>query len=309
MCFRFLRAILILATLSANAGSQTDTLAATIEQNLRGQYQGKIFLLRNFLTGDHLYYNLSGSPIGSNVPGDWTADGFVMVNDVQLRQQSLMLEARRLLVVSLNHKFQFRPAERSLPGAKEEKEPVSVEITIDLGPNTPSAEAAEALTSKVFLSGQDSLADLVPTYWKSCIRSGLNDRHPACRFSSEILAIQGVLPSERPQLGLLAIDPSSDAPKGSFLVGNGVSPPKQIYAPEPEFSDAARGVKFQGIVVVALIVNAEGVPTAVHILSPLGAGLDAKAVQAVKSWKFKPAEKDGQPVAVTIAVQVDFHLY
>jgi protein TonB len=58
-----------------------------------------------------------------------------------------------------------------------------------------------------------------------------------------------------------------------------------------------------------LIVDEEGVPKNIQISSPLGAGLDARAVQAVKTWIFEPAQKDGQPVAVKIAVEVAFHLY
>jgi TonB family protein len=185
---------------------------------------------------------------------------------------------------------------------------VSVQIAIDLGTDAPSAEAADAATSKIFLDAQDSLTDLVPNYWKSCIRSALINGAQNCQFSPEIVAIPGVISSEGVQSGLLPLNPSLDIPK-SFRVGNGVSPPRQIDAPEPEFSDAARGVKFQGTVVLWVIVNNEGVPTGIRILSPVGAGLDAKAVQAVKGWKFKPAEKDGQPVSVAIAVQVDFHLY
>jgi TonB family protein len=42
-----------------------------------------------------------------------------------------------------------------------------------------------------------------------------------------------------------------------------------------------------------LVLNREGVPTNIRIATPLGCGLDAKAVQAVGGWRFKPAEKDG----------------
>jgi periplasmic protein TonB len=96
------------------------------------------------------------------------------------------------------------------------------------------------------------------------------------------------------------------APTQSFRVGNGVSPPKEIYYREPEFSEAARALKFQGTAVLGLTISAEGIPTGIHILSPLGAGLDANAVRAVEGWKFKPAEKDGKPVAVEVAVEVQF---
>ena len=60
---------------------------------------------------------------------------------------------------------------------------------------------------------------------------------------------------------------------------------------------------------LTLVVNSEGVPARIRIASPLGCGLDAKAVQAVQGWKFEPAKKDGQPVNVEIAVEITFHLY
>jgi TonB family protein len=94
-----------------------------------------------------------------------------------------------------------------------------------------------------------------------------------------------------------------------FRVGDGVKPPRVIYQQEPEFSEPARKAKYQGMMSMWLIVDKEGHPHNIRILSPIGAGLDAKAVQAVETWKFQPAEKDGVPVAVQIAVEVDFHLY
>jgi TonB family protein len=67
-------------------------------------------------------------------------------------------------------------------------------------------------------------------------------------------------------------------------------------------------VKFQGVATLSLVVDASGKPTDIQIQSPLGLGLDEKAVEAVSKWKFEPAKKDGKPVPVAIAVEVDFHL-
>jgi periplasmic protein TonB len=92
-------------------------------------------------------------------------------------------------------------------------------------------------------------------------------------------------------------------------LGKGIKPPRTIYAPEPEFSDPARVLRYQGTLTLGVTVNQEGFPTHVRILSPLGCGLDEKAVDAVQRWRFQPAEKDGQPVSVTIAVETIFHLY
>ncbi len=96
---------------------------------------------------------------------------------------------------------------------------------------------------------------------------------------------------------------------GVFHVGGGVSPPRQIYAPEPEFSEEARKAKYQGVCTLGLIVGTDGRPSNIRVLNSLGMGLDEKAIEAVKNWKFEPAMKDGHPVRVEIAVEVDFHLY
>ena len=96
---------------------------------------------------------------------------------------------------------------------------------------------------------------------------------------------------------------------GIFHVGGGVAPPRVIYQPEPEFSEEARKAKYQGTCTLGLIVGTDGRPSNIRVLSSLGMGLDEKAIEAVKSWKFEPAMKDGHPVRVEIAVEVDFHLY
>lgn len=283
--------VLILALLLSDAHSQT----ATLEQQLRDHYQGKTFLLRGFLNGEHLHYLPSGAPIVSKTTGDWTVDGFVKVNKVQIRQQSLILKARRLVAVYVDRKFKL------LPAATEE----SVEMTVDLGADAAPMENIEAVTSRVFLGEQDSLADLVPDYWKSCVRSGPIEKTESCQFSTDILSVPGVIPSG----GIRSSPPVNQrslVPAQLFRVGNGIRPPKEIYYREADFSEAAQGLKLQGTVVLGLTVSVEGKPTNVRILSPLGAGLDANAVRAVEGWKFKPAESDGKPVAVEIAVEVQF---
>jgi periplasmic protein TonB len=61
--------------------------------------------------------------------------------------------------------------------------------------------------------------------------------------------------------------------------------------------------------VLWLVVGADGLPREIKVQRTLGLGLDEKAIEAVKQWKFKPAMKDGNPVAVRISVEVNFHLY
>jgi|SRR5438270_669292 len=96
---------------------------------------------------------------------------------------------------------------------------------------------------------------------------------------------------------------------GVFRIGKGVTPPRVIYQTDPEFSEEARKAKYQGTCVLGLIVDASGRPTAIRVINALGMGLDEKAIESVKNWKFEPGKKDGHDVSVEIAVEVDFHLY
>jgi TonB family protein len=96
---------------------------------------------------------------------------------------------------------------------------------------------------------------------------------------------------------------------GVYRVGGGVSAPRVIYAPDPEFSEEARKAKYQGTVVLWLVVGSDGHTQKIRVQRTLGMGLDEKAVEAIRRWRFEPARKDGIPVAVQINVEVNFRLY
>ena len=96
---------------------------------------------------------------------------------------------------------------------------------------------------------------------------------------------------------------------GVMTVGGGVTAPVVIHRVEPEFTDQARRVKFQGVASIGLIVDAQGNPEDVHVVHPLGMGLDQKAVEAVRQYKFKPAMFQGRPVPVQLVIEVDFHMF
>jgi periplasmic protein TonB len=96
---------------------------------------------------------------------------------------------------------------------------------------------------------------------------------------------------------------------GVFRVGGGVSAPRPVSTPDPEYSEEARKAKYQGTCVLWLIVGPDGRPRDIKVSRTLGLGLDEKAIEAVKRWTFEPAMKDGRPVAVQINVEVRFSLY
>jgi protein TonB len=96
---------------------------------------------------------------------------------------------------------------------------------------------------------------------------------------------------------------------GVKQVGGSVSAPVEIYSVDPEFSDEARRAKLSGSVLVNLWVDQSGRPTHVRVLQGLGMGLDEKAIDAVRQFRFKPAMENGKPVTVELNVEVSFHIY
>jgi TonB family protein len=97
---------------------------------------------------------------------------------------------------------------------------------------------------------------------------------------------------------------------GLAQIGGRVSAPTVLHSVEAEFSDEARRAKYQGVCLISLIVDTQGNPQNIRIARALGMGLDEKAIEAIRQYKFKPAMKDGKtPVPVMITIEVDFRLY
>lgn len=95
---------------------------------------------------------------------------------------------------------------------------------------------------------------------------------------------------------------------GAYRIGGGVSAPTVITKVEPEYSEEARKAKWQGQVVLSLVVDEHGRAQNVKVLRALGLGLDQKAIEAVEKWVFKPGTKDGKAVPVYATIQIDFRL-
>ena len=96
---------------------------------------------------------------------------------------------------------------------------------------------------------------------------------------------------------------------GVRRIGGGGSAPQLIFQVEPEFSEEARKAKVAGNVLVTLIVDAAGHPQRVRVLRGIGMGLDEKAVEAVRQYRFKPAMEGGKPVPVEVNIDVNFQIF
>jgi periplasmic protein TonB len=84
--------------------------------------------------------------------------------------------------------------------------------------------------------------------------------------------------------------------------------PELLSKEEPEYSEEARKSKLQGTVVLSIVVSATGGVSDLRVIRGLGLGLDERAMEAVKQWRFRPATVDGKPAATRAVVEVNFRL-
>ncbi len=85
-------------------------------------------------------------------------------------------------------------------------------------------------------------------------------------------------------------------------------PPKLVNKVEPEYSEEARIAKYQGTVVLQVVIGPDGAAHNIQVKRSLGLGLDQKAAEAVMQWQFSPGMKDGSPVPVAATIEVNFRL-
>lgn len=95
---------------------------------------------------------------------------------------------------------------------------------------------------------------------------------------------------------------------GAYRIGGGVSAPSLIFKVEPEYSEEARKAKFQGSVLLQVVVDDKGNPKDIKVVRPLGLGLDEKAIEAVQKWRFRPGFLNGKAVPVQAMIEVNFRL-
>lgn len=259
-----------------------------IEKQLNFDYMEKVLTLRHFYIGEHLRFHFDGTLNGDAPIGPWTLDGQIEIQKVHLRRGLVVIEARRIHRIfdsQLNPQDQLMAMENNQGKRDKDLEKalrhLRVDIEVELPSDGPDEKAVSSAIHAVFLTGSESMMNVVPSYWRA------------------YLAKQEGKPQSVPQ------------PTGpiSRIIPSEMSPPHPTYQPDPDYSDEARKAKYQGTILIYLVIDVSGMTRDLQILRPLGLGLDEKAVAAVSTWKFEPAQKDGKPVAVAINVEVNFHLY
>jgi TonB family protein len=101
-------------------------------------------------------------------------------------------------------------------------------------------------------------------------------------------------------------DPKQPGPSQIYKPGNGVTPPRPIYNPAPSWSDTSRKLGIQGAVIIGGYVGVDGRFHDARILRSLHPSVDADALEGIKTWKFEPCTKEGQPVNCELKMEIVF---
>ena len=87
------------------------------------------------------------------------------------------------------------------------------------------------------------------------------------------------------------------------------TPPRAIYSPDVEYTEQAREAKLEGVCVVRILVGTDGKPQSVVVTKKLGMGLDEKAVETIKKWRFEPSRRYGKPIPSYLTLNLGFKLF
>lgn len=289
------------------------SFADDLSHALTHSYKGKIYMIRNFWEGGTLGYDAAGQRIGNADVGYWTMDGIVRIEKIVVTpNRVLRVECRRMIVDVRADGFDYSASR----GHHSERR----EIAIDLGQQEATPSFVESVFSQIFVADPNTFSDSVPEYWKDCIKaaiSGSGDKRSNCRFGPHFTEIFLPSAANTPPGAVAPASPSSPPVRQIGLVegeerplhiGNGVSAPKTVYDPEPQYSQPAREAGEQGTCILSLIVEPSGSVKNIRIAKPLGYGLDEEAVRTVATWKFEPGRRNGEPVPIYASVEIVFHL-
>jgi TonB family protein len=250
------------------AGAEADA-----EISVASLLVGKGLFLRGFYLNNELTYDAAGRVQGSPKVGDWTVAAVNVLKAERRGADEIELDGVRAAVRynTDTHEFQRHPL-------NEEK----IRLLMKDPGNTKQLEAAFAA---MFSVGIDpALQRSMPDYWRHYF-------DPALAWPQDGLDGQTIY----------ALYGAADQAKD-------VTAPKVEHRVDAKYSDFAVRDKVQGAMQLRLVVDSTGGPLRIAILRPLGYGLDAGAVEAMRKWRFTPGIRGADPVATGVTMEQEFTL-
>jgi TonB family protein len=301
--------IIVMVVLSLFSATAFAFAADILEQDLQSRYKDKVVMLRNFYCGDKLHFDAQGNLLSGGSTGPWTLCRDIRIKDVKVKDGKVTLKGERIYLSYDYRQKRFRNASEVWQQKKHEHKGDKVSIEIALQPNPEEALAQDAV-SRLFYSSQEEFSKTMPRLWRGCLAGNLDQQTKSVSKAEPAHnSSESFIQEDHSNQSGQSSQPVASNSGGILHVGKGVTAPQPIFTPDPDYSDAARSVLFQGTVVLSAIISPDGQVQNPALVRCAGLGLDERSIEKVLSWKFKPATKDGKPVAVEVSVEVSFRLY
>jgi hypothetical protein len=268
----FLFAVVFLAGLAGSATPSRAEIPEADQQGIRTKYVGKVLFFRNtYRMAGQLEVSPTGEVKGAKGPGYWAVDDAVQVKDIDFRKDRVTFKCLKLWAnIKDDGQLHFFPASAALKG--KSNYPETVEITFRTANNPETATQLEESIHHVFLSEQEPKLSTAPQAISAYIQK----------------SAQGA-----------DADPAAPAGFSGTL-------PKPISRPIPNMPREAQLVGQTGQESFIVLVDDRGNAAVVGFTHLLQYGLEETTIDAVKSWRFEPATKDGKPVTVRIPMSIDY---
>jgi TonB family protein len=262
--------------------------AQSSEADIKAQLMGKPLYLRGFWSDDKLRFDEAGHLVGKSDATTFTLSGFEF-RKVQIKQDKLILEGRRVGLELRDNKQTRVPINTGSPKA----DVIHIEIPVN-----PTGDYGPALDA-IFVNRLLDLVPSLPFYWQPYAVKNFTPGNSAAGQSPPPTGT-------KPDSGGQSLTSHKTNPQ---LSGTGTLHPKLLHSGEPNFTEAARSLKYGGDVLVHFWVKPDGTVTDLSIVRPLGMGLDERALVAVQHYVFAPATQNGKPVPFELNVEVNFQVF
>jgi TonB family protein len=255
-----------------------------LQNDLKHAFEHNLLSLKTPYFGSRLQFDSSGNLVGNAVAGPWSTCGVLQIEKLVVGSDHLEIDGKRVILALRSRESDEQQS--SLP-QDAQITPLVTGDRLRIFVEIPSLDALKVkkILSQLFQGGQ--LSERMAAQWKP--------------RTIDLKAFRSSTPN--------AIVAELEGNRPVYLANPGVvEPPKPTHTPDPTYSEAARRNKLEGTAVLLVAVNEKGFPEILEITRGLGEGMDIQALVAVAGWRFKPALKNGQPVAVLINVEVSFRL-
>jgi len=281
---------LLFAAIASVIITSAATLADSLEQAAAREWQNRVYTLRVWVGGDDIETDEHGRVLHSSGLVSWTQARFE-VQKVSIHRDKIEFRGNRVGLLYDKDKHQF---------AKLRLFPLRLVMRIDTSKIQPSDLGQ--ITDSLFITDTSQLLAAMPEFWKSFAMGQVKPGN------------DGSLPD---QPNAVRTTPATGAPVGKTAEGEpifgvpspGITPPVVLKDPQPDYDEIARKMRIVGVDVLSAVIGPDGSVLDVQIERPLGMGVDERAIEAIRGWRFRPATRDGKPVAVQIKIEMSFHLY